>query len=63
MIMSIMNVSYTHLAGIIKGISDTEFSPDEGINRAETAALLLRMTGKENETAEPMFSDVTADDW
>ena len=50
-------------AGIIKGISDTEFSPDEGINRAETAALLLRMTGKENETAEPMFSDVTADDW
>ena len=50
-------------AGIIKGISDTEFSPDESINRAETAALLLRMTGKENETAEPMFSDVTADDW
>ena len=50
-------------AGIIKGSSDTTYSPDESISRAETAALLLRMTGKSNETADVEFSDVTPDKW
>lgn len=50
-------------AGIIKGSSDTTYSPDESISRAETAALLLRMTGKSNETANVEFSDVTPNKW
>ncbi len=50
-------------AGIINGITETEFMPDKEITRAETAALLLRMTGKGDETGEASFSDVSANDW
>lgn len=50
-------------AGIINGITETEFMPDKEITRAETAALLLRMTGKADETGEASFSDVSANDW
>ena len=50
-------------AGIINGITETEFMPDKEITRTETAALLLRMTGKGDETGEASFSDVSANDW
>lgn len=50
-------------AGIIEGIETTRFYPDKSINRAETAALLLRMTGKANESAAAEFSDVSSDSW
>ena len=50
-------------AGIIEGIETTKFYPDRSINRAETAALLLRMTGKSNESAATGFSDISSDCW
>ncbi|MBQ2662579.1 MAG: S-layer homology domain-containing protein [Clostridia bacterium] len=50
-------------ANIISGTSETEFSPDKPITRAEIAALLLRMTAKNNEYTSSSFTDVTADDW
>ncbi len=52
-------------AGIVKGVTDDKFMPDNTISRAESAALLLRMTGKENETAASYsdFSDVPQDSW
>ncbi len=50
-------------AKILEGVSETKFAPDKAINRAETAALLLRMTGKGNETAVVHFTDVPADSW
>ena len=50
-------------ANIISGTSKTEFSPDKPITRAEIAALLLRMTAKNDEEGNGGFSDVTADDW
>ena len=56
-------VSHLSRAGIMEGITETEFMPDKEITRAETAALLLRMTGKGDETGEASFSDVSANDW
>ena len=47
----------------MEGITETEFMPDKEITRAEMAALLLRMTGKGDETGEASFSDVSANDW
>lgn len=50
-------------ARIISGVTDTEFMPDKEISRAETAALMLRMTGKENETGHTNFVDVPQNSW
>ena len=50
-------------AGIIEGTSETEFSPDKPITRAEIAALLLRMTAKNDKEGNGGFEDVTADKW
>lgn len=50
-------------AKIVNGVTDTEFMPDNSITRAETATLLLRMTGKENESGDAGFTDVTPDKW
>ncbi len=50
-------------AGIIKGISETEFSPDKSMTRSEIAALLLRMTAEEESAGNGGFYDVSSDDW
>lgn len=50
-------------AGIIDGTSDTEFSPDKQITRAEIAALLLRMTARDEKEGNGGFSDVTEGKW
>ncbi len=50
-------------AGIINGVSETEFSPDKSMTRAEIAALLLRMTAEEGGTGNGGFYDVSSDDW
>jgi hypothetical protein len=49
-------------AGITEGTNETTFSPDKEVTRAETAALLLRMSAVP-ETDGDGFSDVTADNW
>ena len=56
-------VEHLTKAGIMKGVTETEFMPDKAITRAETAALLLRMTGKGDETGGPLFIDVAKSDW
>lgn len=50
-------------SGIINGTSETEFSPDKPITRAEIAALLLRMTTKNIEDSNGDFIDVTPNKW
>lgn len=50
-------------AGIIKGISETKFSPDKFMTRSEIAALLLRMTAEEESAGNGGFYDVSSDDW
>jgi hypothetical protein len=48
-------------AGVINGTGDTEFSPEKAVNRAEAAAMLLRMTGKKDSEDISDFVDVTED--
>lgn len=49
--------------GIIEGTSATEFSPDSPINRAEIAALLLRVLSQLDPNADGGFEDVKKSDW
>ncbi len=49
--------------GIINGTSETEFSPDKSISRAEVAAIILRTLSKLDENADGGFSDVTKSNW
>ncbi|WP_157276680.1 S-layer homology domain-containing protein [Paenibacillus sp. Soil766] len=47
---------------VIKGTSDTTFGPNNGITRAEFAALLVRSLGLKEE-ASTLFTDVPASSW
>lgn len=49
--------------GIIGGTSETEFSPDKSISRAEVAAIILRTLSKLDESADGGFSDVVKSNW
>lgn len=49
--------------GIIKGTSQTTFSPDENVTRAEFSALIIRAFNIPEKAYENQFSDVSADDW
>ena len=49
--------------GIIQGTSETEFSPDDTISRAEIAALLLRVLSQVDPNADGGFTDVKKSDW
>jgi len=47
---------------LVKGMSESHFSPDASITRAEFAALLIRALGL-HERAGSSFSDVQSSDW
>lgn len=49
--------------GIIEGTSETEFSPDDTISRAEIAALILRVLSQVDPNADGDFDDVAKTDW
>ncbi len=49
--------------GIISGTSETKFSPDKSISRAEVAAIILRTLSKLDQNADGNFSDVTKQNW
>ena len=48
--------------GITKGVSETEFGPDETVTRAQTVTFLYRYAGAHVQ-AENRFEDVPADAW
>lgn len=50
-------------ADVMNGTSETEFSPDKSITRAELAAVILRLTTQQEEKENGGFSDVTRDKW
>lgn len=56
-------IRYLASKGIINGTSDTTFSPDGSISRAEIAALLVRALGKLDNSATSSFTDVKSSDW
>lgn len=50
-------------ADVMNGTSETEFSPDKSITRAELAAVILRLTTQQEEKENGGFIDVTRDKW
>ena len=49
--------------GIISGTSETHFSPDDTLTRAELAALIIRMVGRLDPNEDGQFTDVTNQNW
>ena len=49
--------------GLMDGTTQTEFSPDDPINRAEFASTVLMTMDLYDITAENVFDDVTEEDW
>lgn len=49
--------------GILTGVSDTAFAPDNRVSRAELAAMTTRLLGLEDSDTPSGLSDVGADDW
>ena len=50
-------------AGIVEGVSESDFAPDKLLTRAEIAALMMRMLAIENVNSNGGFFDVTEDKW
>ncbi|MBD0379587.1 S-layer homology domain-containing protein [Paenibacillus sedimenti] len=48
---------------IVNGTSDSQFTPDQQITRAQFTALLVRGLGLKDENISPEFKDVKASDW
>lgn len=57
---SVMNM---YEAGIVNGVSENEFKPDDNITRAEFAAILVRALKLEEKAESIEFNDVGATDW
>jgi len=49
--------------GILEGVAPLQFSPDDPINRAQFAAIVVRMLGIHDENADGGFVDVSRNDW
>lgn len=60
--------AYTYIAtltekGIIKGMTETVFAPEQKVTRAQFLTLLMRMSGEKSVVYQGTFSDVSSDDW
>ena len=73
MLLPFTDVSWDHWAysavkrvytrGLMVGVSDTSFAPDQALSRAMLASILYRLAGDPAVTAENPFTDVPADRW
>lgn len=73
MLLPFTDVSWDHWAysavkrvytrGLMVGVSDTSFAPDQTLSRAMLASILYRLAGEPAVTAENPFTDVPADRW
>lgn len=50
-------------AGLVKGVSNTVFAPDEDAERAVPVTILYRLDGSPNVSSEFVFADVSSDSW
>lgn len=58
------DVLYVYENGLMNGVSDTEFAPNETLTRAMVVTILSRMSGEEiDEATESAFSDVATGMW
>ncbi len=51
------------LKGIVNGVSETEFMPDEAVTRAQFIAMIMRATSNDFAKYAGAFSDVKEADW
>ncbi len=56
-------IRYLASKGIINGTTETAFSPDGSINRAEIATLIVKALGKLDASAAASFTDVQRGSW
>lgn len=57
------DVQYTYETGLMKGTSDSEFSPAAPATRAMLVTILYRMEGSPAVAQPPAFADVAKDRW
>lgn len=56
-------VNYVNEAGVMTGVSDTLFSPDTALTRAQFASILYRMAGEPYVSHKNVFYDVPSGQW
>lgn len=56
-------VCYVYDKGLMKGTSDTRFSPSRSFDRAMVAMILYRMEGRPSVKFNSVFPDVSKNDW
>ena len=56
-------VDYVNEAGVMTGVSDTLFSPDTALTRAQFASILYRMAGEPYVSHKNVFHDVPSGQW
>ena len=56
-------VDYVIEAGLMNGVSDTKFAPDNTLNRAMIATILWRLEGQPEVDFEMSFSDIEDGQW
>ena len=56
-------VQYVYENGLMNGMSDTEFGPQEKVNRAMVVQILYAQAGKPEVSGGVPFSDVSEKDW
>ncbi len=57
------SVYYSYLNGLMRGVSNKEFAPDDFINRAMAATLINRLTGNDEAKTSVEFSDAEGSEW
>lgn len=56
-------VQYAHDKGIMNGVGNYRFAPNENLTRAQIAQILYAQAGSPEVSGEMVFKDVTADQW
>jgi len=56
-------VRYVFTQDIMRGTSETAFSPNDTLTRAMVATILYRMAGEPHTSFRPLFNDVPAGQW
>ena len=49
--------------GVINGVSDNSFAPEQNVTRAEFCTMMCRLFGEKEDFEQSHFSDVSREDW
>ncbi len=56
-------VLYAYTRGLVSGMGDGTFAPNDGMTRAQLVTILYRMEGSPDVAYSPVFDDVAESDW